>query len=114
MATHPELILEEEDAPIDYDNVPKEVLDEIKERQKVTDANRDKLATIEAERKQYSRMPQPVLPGMGTDTPVSQEPQATENSNKGPLEEQLLLPHQARQDMKKYEAEQMLQNIKSI
>jgi len=105
MAEHPEVILEEEDTPIDYDNVPKEVTDEIKERQKVADANRDKLAVIESQRKQFSRLPQPA---------VQQEKiEDAPAPNSGPLEEQLLLPHQAREQIKAFDAERE-SNVKTI
>jgi len=95
MAEHPETVLTEEDTPVDMDNVPKEVLQEIKANASKVDEKRLKLAEIESQR--INRK----LP-----------PMAPPSDNTGPLEETLLLPHQAREELKKFDEEQ--KNVKTI
>jgi Family of unknown function (DUF5832) len=110
---HPELILEEEESPIDIENVPAEVLKEIKDGKEKVDEKRMELSSIEAGRKHYDlgaaqkNQLQPPQPSVASATASSVSNKPLENlvapipENKGPLEEDLILPHQAREQIKK-------------
>lgn len=105
MEEHPEIVLEEEDTPVDVENVPSEVLEEIKQRkiEHEKDDNKAMLLEIEKQRKPF-KLPQqaPVA-----DAPPQPDGAVTEiTKNNGPLNDELILPHQARQAIKEHDEQQ--------
>jgi hypothetical protein len=109
MKEHPETVLEEEDTPVDIDNVPEEVLREIKEGQSKIDEKRMELASIESDRKHYdlgaaqkNQLQPPAAPQSdesNAKTPLDNLVAPIPTKYTGPLEDALIMPHQAREQI---------------
>ena len=113
MEEHPELVLEEEDTPVDHDNVPEEVMQEI-DKQEADDGTRGMLAAIESQRKRPNMGQAMVAQGQAqaavqqsqTQKKVGEHQMFMEPANlpgasdKG-FGDDLILPHQAREEVKK-------------
>lgn len=121
MKEHPEIVLDEEDTPVDHDNVPEDVMKEVESRE-VDDGSRSMLAEIESNRKrpnmaqgqppvvppQQIASAQPAQPAQSEPAQLHQmfmEPASLpELSSKG-FGDDLILPHQAREQIEKVSEE---------